>query len=98
MARARACALAEQVQRSAAERVRAGKVSPLEETKAGVATATTRLQLTAAQNELQAAHVALAALWGTAAPRFERVEGEIETVTAIPYGGCRPRATHQSRA
>jgi outer membrane protein, heavy metal efflux system len=77
-------ALAEQVQRSAAERVHAGKVSPLEETKAGVATATARLQLTAAQSELQAARVALAALWGTAAPRFERVEGEIETVTAIP--------------
>jgi len=78
-------ALAEQVQRSAAERVRAGKVSPPEEAKAGVATAAARLQLTAAQSELQAAHVALAALWGTAAPRFERVEGKIEAiVTAIP--------------
>ena len=77
--------LAGQVQRSTAERVHAGKVSPLEETKAGVATATARLQLTAAQSELQAARVALAALWGTAAPRFERVEGKIEEiVTAIP--------------
>ena len=78
-------ALAERVQRSAAERVHAGKVSPLEETKAGVVTATARLQLIAAQSELQAARVALAALWGTAAPRFERVEGKIEEiVTAIP--------------
>jgi cobalt-zinc-cadmium efflux system outer membrane protein len=77
--------LAGQVQRSTAERVHAGKVSPLEETRAGVATATARLQLTAAQSELQAARVALAALWGTAAPRFERVEGKIEEiVTAIP--------------
>jgi outer membrane protein, heavy metal efflux system len=78
-------ALVEQVQRSAAERVHAGKVSPLEETKAGVTTATARLQLTAAQSELQAARVALVALWGTSAPRFERVEGKIEEiVTAIP--------------
>jgi cobalt-zinc-cadmium efflux system outer membrane protein len=53
--------LAEQVLRGAAARVKAGKVSPIEETRARVALSTNRIALGRAQQELTAAKERLAA-------------------------------------
>ncbi|MGH8579507.1 MAG: TolC family protein [Gammaproteobacteria bacterium] len=76
--------VAEKVHRSVHERVKAGRVSPLEETKAEVATANSRLQLKRAVNALEAARVALAVLWGDTEARFERAQGEIGVLAPIP--------------
>ena len=76
--------LAEEVAAAAAKRVMAGKVSPVEETKAGVATASVRIELTRAERELEAARARLAASWGSTAPRFKRALGVIEAVFPIP--------------
>ncbi len=76
--------LAEDVAAAAAKRVTAGKVSPVEETKAGVATASVRIELTRAERELEAARKRLAATWGSTAPRFKRALGVLEAVLPIP--------------
>jgi cobalt-zinc-cadmium efflux system outer membrane protein len=76
--------LAEQVLRTAAERVRAGKVSPVEETRAQVALSTSRIALERTQRELDAARERLVVTWGGRTPAFERAEGTLEPMAAIP--------------
>lgn len=76
--------LAEEVAAAAAKRVTAGKVSPVEETKARVATTSVRIELTRAERELEAARKRLASTWGSTAPRFKHALGEIEAVLPIP--------------
>ncbi len=77
-------ALAEEIAAAVAKRVMAGKVSPMEETKVGVATASARIELTRAERELEAARARLAATWGSTAPRFKRARGVLEAVLPIP--------------
>jgi len=77
-------ALAEEVAAAAAKRVTAGKVSPVEETKARVATTSVRIELTRAERELEAARKRLAATWGSTTPRFKRALGVLEAVLPIP--------------
>jgi cobalt-zinc-cadmium efflux system outer membrane protein len=76
--------LAEQVLRTVAERVRAGKVSPVEETRASVAVANSRIPLEQARRELEAARQRLVATWGSTTPAFERAEGSLDTLAALP--------------
>jgi cobalt-zinc-cadmium efflux system outer membrane protein len=76
--------LAEATRRTVAERVEAGKVSPLEVTKAGVSLSNTRIEHEKARSELAAARKKLAALWGTSSPSFEEVQGTLETLTPVP--------------
>ncbi|MEW6442654.1 MAG: TolC family protein [bacterium] len=76
--------LAEQVRHAAAERVLAGRVSPIEETRARVALAAQRIELETAQRELEAARANLAASWSSRSPRFERVEGDLFATAALP--------------
>ncbi len=76
--------LAEEVAVAVAKRVLAGKVSPVEETKARVATASVRIDLTRAERDLEAARARLAATWGSTASRFKRALGVLEAVLAIP--------------
>jgi outer membrane protein, heavy metal efflux system len=66
------------------ERVLAGRVSPVEETRAGVALAGSRIELNRARLALETARRSLAALWGSAAPRFERAEGDMEQISPPP--------------
>jgi cobalt-zinc-cadmium efflux system outer membrane protein len=65
-------------------RVAAGKVSPVEETRARVAESGVRLELNQARNELAAARKRLAATWGNPTPRFERAEGRIDALPQLP--------------
>jgi len=76
--------LANQVLEAVAERVKAGKVSPLEESKAKVALATSRIDYERSKRELEAIRKKLSAMWGSASPAFTRVEGEFEAVRDIP--------------
>lgn len=72
--------LANQTTVTTSARVQAGKVSPVEETKAKVARASVRIELMRAQKELEAARKRLAAGWGSTASRFEAVTGNLENI------------------
>lgn len=78
--------LGRKVRDTAAERVRSGKVSPLELTKAEVELTGRRVELRRAERELATARTALAALWN--APPAEtstlRAEGNIQQVPQLP--------------
>jgi outer membrane protein, heavy metal efflux system len=76
--------LADQVLRTVAERVQAGKISPVEETRARVALSASRITLERVRRELVAARERLAATWGSAAPAFDRAEGTLERIAPIP--------------
>lgn len=68
----------------ASKRVTAGKVSPVEETKARVAEAGARVALTQADSALRNARRRLAGLWGNSAPQFTLAEGRLEQLPAVP--------------
>jgi len=75
--------LAQRATDAAYKRVRAGKVSPVEETKARVAEAGVKVELNQAASQLNTTRKRLAALWGNPAPRFERVLGQMEVLPAM---------------
>ncbi len=68
--------LARRAAEAAGKRVQAGKISPVEETRARVAEATARLEAAQAASELRLSRQRLAATWGDASPRFDRVESD----------------------
>ncbi|MDP9963769.1 cobalt-zinc-cadmium efflux system outer membrane protein [Variovorax paradoxus] len=74
--------LAEAATRAAANRVAAGKVSPLEESRARVAEAGIRVELLQAEGALRSARQQLAALWGNPNPRFTQVDGALDRLPA----------------
>jgi len=76
--------LAERARETVLERVQAGKISPLEGTKAGVALSETRIQLDRTKNELIAARSRLAASMGLESVTFQQVSGKLETLAPIP--------------
>lgn len=76
--------LSEQSFETVSERVKAGKVSPLEETKSGVELANTRIQLEQARRTLQGARKRLAAVWGQQTATFGRAEGNLDALQPIP--------------
>ena len=67
-----------------AKRVAAGKVSPVEETKARVSEAGVRVELAQAQSEQRSARGRLASLLGANPPHFALVTGSVEALPAIP--------------
>ena len=81
---AESAVLARQVTDSAAKRVKAGRVSPVEETRARVAEANVRLELERADSALRIARRQLAATWGSRLPRFARAEGDLMQLPELP--------------
>jgi cobalt-zinc-cadmium efflux system outer membrane protein len=79
--------LAQQVRTTVGERVKAGKVSPVEETRARVALSTSQIELERAQQALASARKRLVATWGSTVPAFTRAEGNLDTVAALPPAG-----------
>jgi cobalt-zinc-cadmium efflux system outer membrane protein len=75
--------LAEQSFDVVRSRVQAGKVSPIDETKAQAALFLVRIELLRARRELEAARKILAATWGSRAPAFTRVEGRLQLEAEI---------------
>jgi len=76
--------LAEQVLNSVSERVKAGKISPLEETRSAVAVSNAKIECEKARNNLKASRFKLAAMWGRQSPEFERAAGVLDVVKPIP--------------
>ncbi len=76
--------LAQRVVNTVAKRVQAGKVPPIEETRAGVALSTTRIAMVQAQRELEAARKRLALFWGNSGPQFSTALGNLESVVVLP--------------
>ena len=76
--------LAQRATQAASRRVIAGKVSPIEETKARVAEASVRVELNQLQAALAAARRRLAATWGNPSPGFERADGRTEILPVVP--------------
>jgi cobalt-zinc-cadmium efflux system outer membrane protein len=72
--------LAQRAAQAASRRVIAGKISPVEETKARVAESSARIELRQAQTELVVARKRLAATWGSLTPSFEKAEGNTESL------------------
>ena len=77
--------LARRATDAVAKRVAAGKVSPVEETKARVAEAGVRVELTQAQSEQRSARARLASLLGANPPRFTQVAGSVDELPVIPF-------------
>jgi len=76
--------LAERILETVSERVRAGKVSPLEEMKAKVTLSTSRIDLERAERDLESARQRLSAMWGSTSPGFNRAGGDLYTMSDIP--------------
>ncbi len=77
--------LSRQAQSAVAQRVKAGKDSPVEELRADVAFSESRIERQKAEKALIAARHGLAATWGGRAPAFEKVEGPFyETPAPTP--------------
>ena len=76
--------LAEQVLDAVAERVRAGKVSPIEEVKARVALSVRLIEKGRAEGELSAARKVLTAAWGGTEPTFSAAQGDLERSPEVP--------------
>ena len=76
--------LAEQVLDAVAERVRAGKVSPVDEVKARVALSDRLIEKGRAEGELAVARKVLTAAWGGTAPTFTAARGDLERSPEVP--------------
>ena len=76
--------LAQRAAQATGRRVIAGKVSPVEETRAKVAAATVTLELLRARSELAVARKKLAAMWGNPSPRFDKADGDIDLLPSLP--------------
>lgn len=76
--------LAQRATDIAAKRVAAGKISPVEETRARVAEAGVRVALTQAESELRNARRRLSSLWGNPAPQFFAAQGEVDRLPPVP--------------
>ena len=83
--------LARRAADAAGKRVQAGKISPVEETKARVAEATAQLEAAQAASELRLSRQRLAATWGDALPRFDRVEAGSALATVPTFDAVSAR-------
>lgn len=76
--------LARHVTDSVAKRVKAGRVSPVEETRARVAEANVRLTLERDESALLIARRQLAATWNSLLPSFDHAEGDLMQLPELP--------------
>lgn len=76
--------LADEVLNAVSARVAAGKISPVEEAKARVASSVSRIEREKANRTLEAARTKLAATWGSAKPVFSGAVGRLDQVDPIP--------------
>jgi len=76
--------LSKRVFETVSERVKAGKVPPLEETKSRVVLSTRRIERERARRQLKSSRKGLAAIWGSVTPKFTRAGGDLEVIREIP--------------
>lgn len=76
--------LSEKAYSTVAERIRAGRDSPVEGTKAKIALSNTKIEFDRAEKELVSARYKLAATWGGSNPSFEKVAGGFYDMSPAP--------------
>jgi cobalt-zinc-cadmium efflux system outer membrane protein len=76
--------LAEQFSNTVRARVEAGKVSPVETTRAEIEVAQARIRKARVDRELRAARVLLAANWGSATASYDRAAGDLPRPLPAP--------------
>ena len=76
--------IAEQAHDAVAQRVEAGRDSPIEQTKSAVALATARIEPHRARRALESARKRLAATWGAKVAGFDSVVGEFDRTAPVP--------------
>lgn len=76
--------LAQDAASAVGKRVLAGKVSPVEETKARLSLSAAQIESDQVRRQLLTARNNLASMWGEQEPSFEHVTGNIETLPALP--------------
>ena len=76
--------LADQSAGVVSERVKGGKASPVEETKATVVLAMAQIGLDRTRRELEAARRALSGTWGNITPHFSTVVGDLGSISPVP--------------
>jgi len=76
--------LSEKTYATVVERVKAGKVPPVEELQAKVSLTTARIEFEQTKHTLESARKRLAATWGSTAPVFETVTGRIDAISPLP--------------
>lgn len=76
--------LSEEALHAISERVKAGRVSPLEKTRARVELASQRNALDAASKDLASAKSLLASIWGVTTPEFGEVSGKLDRLHPVP--------------
>lgn len=74
--------LAAKVTTAVGERVKAGKVAPLELSRAEVELSVSDVDLERAKKDLAVSRTQLAAMWGSPKPSFKQVSGDLEAVMA----------------
>lgn len=79
-------------------RVQAGKVSPVDATRARVAEANVRLEARRVDGELATARNTLASFWGEVTPRFGRALGDLAVLPDLPNWGDLVRSVQQTPA
>jgi len=76
--------LSEKFLNSVNRRIKAGKVSPAESSRALVELSISRIELEKSRNELNACRHRLSAVWGSLEPKFEKVMGSLGILTSLP--------------
>jgi cobalt-zinc-cadmium efflux system outer membrane protein len=76
--------IAEQAHSTVAQRVEAGRDSPIEQTKSGVALATARIEPQRARRTLESTRKRLTAAWGGRVAGFDAVAGELGEISPVP--------------
>ncbi len=75
--------LASAVMRSVAAKVKAGKVSPIEEARVSVDASRANAEVISARHDLAATRARLALQWGAENARFERVHGRLDALPPL---------------
>jgi cobalt-zinc-cadmium efflux system outer membrane protein len=75
--------LSEDISHAVSERVKAGKVSPIEETRAKVELSTITIEREKAKRDLNIARKKLAVTWGITLPSFQSVRGDLYKINPI---------------
>jgi cobalt-zinc-cadmium efflux system outer membrane protein len=76
--------LAEQTTTAVSEKVDAGKVSPVEKSRAQIELAAARTEASRAVRELEAARRRLAGFWGGERANFAQAVGQLDGISALP--------------
>ncbi len=76
--------MAEEMHRLAAERVKAGKASPIEEIQSSAMAATAHIEFENAKRTLETARKKLASTWGSAQPVFDKAVADLDRRESPP--------------